>query len=171
MIGLEIELALATWLRFVGDPDSGEISYRHGAERMPVPVMLGADDRERPVPCIVCDSLAQQWAQDYPAPNFRGIPQIEFRYPADPVDQETGPASEALRLARIIDTAIHRPEFTAELSEASQGHLYVSGFTAGIEHLVQTDGREWLHIWMLPLYVCEMTLQPSQDQESICLIP
>ena len=86
MIGLNVEQTFARWIGFVGDPVTGEISYRHGDSRVVVPVHTGADDRDRPVPCIICASIEESWEQDFPSGNFRGVATVQFLYAADPTD-------------------------------------------------------------------------------------
>ena len=165
MIGLEVEQALAKWIGFVGDPEAGELSYRHGDSRVSVPIRFGVDDRERPVPSVVCADLDGTWESDFPAAGFRGIAAVSFLYGADPSPEVTGPAEEALRLARVIDQALHRPDLTLELTEASGGRLHFSGFTSGIQHSVATENRHWMHAWVLPLYVVQLDLSLSQEIE------
>jgi len=165
MIGLDVERALATWIQFIGDPATGEISYRHGDDRQIVEVRMGVDDRERPIPCIICQSVDESWEQDYPAANFRGLAAVAFLYAADPEEQVSGPADEALRLARVINGALHRIDLLKALTDASGGALHFSGFTGGIQHTAGMEQRHWLHVWALPLYVCSLTLNPSQDPE------
>jgi hypothetical protein len=165
MIALEVEQALARWIGFVGDPDVGELSYRHGDSRTPVPIRTGHDDRKRPVPCLIAVAMDETWEQDVPAPNWRGIAAVSFLHQADETTDTPEPSGEAMRIARVIDRAIHRPTLLWEISEQTGGRLFFSGFTAGIQHSVSVEDRHWLHVWALPVYVCHLTLKPSQNRE------
>ena len=168
MIALEVEQALGRWINFVGDPDAGELSYRHGDWRSAVPVHVGVADEERMLPIIICSALDGNWEADYPIAAFRGVATVEFRHSAFAAIQVPRPAEEALRLARVIEQALHRTDLMVELSEASMGRLHFSGFTAGIQHQVTIENKHWVNVWGLPLYVVQLDLSPSQEIDS-CL--